>query len=91
MSLIDREKYMSDDREKTFFYLCIRIDRRDESRLRIQADHFFIFLDSIGDIGSLHFSLTWDISWMDDVLDRYIFSSKLLDDTYSMTLSIRSP
>jgi hypothetical protein len=69
MSLIDREKYMSDDREKPFFYLGIRVDRRDKSCLRIETYYLFIFLDSIGYIGSFYLSLTRDICWMDDILD----------------------
>lgn len=88
--MISRSEDVSHYREESFFYLGISIDRRDKGVLWIEWFHFLIFLDRIGNIGSLDFSLSFDICRMDDIYYGYFLISIGFYDFLRMILCIWS-
>lgn len=69
------------DGEKIFLHLGISINRRDKGLLWGERRHLLILLDSVGDVGSLHFSLVGEALGMYDVHDLdSLFASVFADE-----------
>ena len=88
ITVVGRKKCITDDLEEVGPDFCIRIDRRDKCILWIERNHFFITLDCIRNIGSFDLSFIWEVSWMDDITDRYLVISVGFDDFLSVLLCI---
>ena len=66
-SIICCQKCCRNNWEKFFLYFRISINRGNKSIFWIKFCHFFIFLDRIGNIGTLYFSLSFEVFWMHNI------------------------